>query len=489
MALWSFLDLTRLTLALLGLTLVLPGLALLAGRSRSRWPDHLGSAFIRSTFFLLCATLVLGDWRLCLPGAMASLYLLFLAATAAFAARTFWLLDAIPGSEALLPVLEWMEGAEPAAVGAARRLWRRATGSPMAAIFALLVLAAFLQSARLPIHSFRFQTQDAYGRALALQQLTHGESWDRDTSAAWLAPLVHAAGVDAATAIRLSGPLVLGLLLLAASWLAWRFTKDLAAAYLTAGLLAMFFLARGLDKLAEPSGADIAAIWWVLALSAWTVSRGDSIVAALSAMLISREQPLLALPVILATGFALGAARLLRYPLVPNPLRHALTVAPVLGLLYFAMATPRTAPEHGAQYEGAARVAYRIAREFRHNDWILVSPGQEVPLIYGRGWHVELADFVTRFPETAVADPKFRFPYEAANLFVVLERKPLAQPSFQLAQDSHAAAYFYNTRMGRVSLEFQAARLMAVYSRTHMDAAVFYEDEDLTVYRIPRDRR
>jgi hypothetical protein len=131
-------------------------------------------------------------------------------------------------------------------------------------------------------------------------------------------------------------------------------------------------------------------------------------------------------------------------------------------------------------------VAHRIARDFRTNDWIVVSPGLEVAQIYGRGWHVELADFVEAHREDQVADPGFQFPYASQSVFVFVEKQVLDQPAFSFARDAGTAPYYYTTRLGRASLEFRAARLMAAYQGSHRNVAIYYEDDDLIVYRIAR---
>ena len=153
-------------------------------------------------------------------------------------------------------------------------------------------------------------------------------------------------------------------------------------------------------------------------------------------------------------------------------------------MLVAAIAAPRPADVTVHQYEAAARVAHRIAREFRTNDWIVISPGLEVAQTYGRGWHVELADFVNTHSDGQVGQPDFRFAYSAESIFVFVEKKVLDQPAFSFAHDAGAAPYYYNTRLGRASLEFRAARLMTAYAAAHRNVTTYYQDENVIVYRI-----
>ena len=129
-------------------------------------------------------------------------------------------------------------------------------------------------------------------------------------------------------------------------------------------------------------------------------------------------------------------------------------------------------------------MAAKIAREFPRNRWVLVSPVHEAAYSYGRGWHVEVADFVAKFTTAEVASPQFRFPYAVANVFVFVEKRPLPQVAKSALPGSPGSSFFYSTQSGRASLEFQTARLMAAYSSSHPNAHVFFEDDDLIIYCI-----
>jgi hypothetical protein len=97
-----------------------------------------------------------------------------------------------------------------------------------------------------------------------------------------------------------------------------------------------------------------------------------------------------------------------------------------------------------------------------------------------------LAAFVDRFTPEQAARPEFRFPYEAADIFVFVEKTPLPQAARQFASDPGPAPYYYSTAQGRAAMAFRAARLMAAYVQAHPRASVYYQDANLAVYRLPR---
>ena len=46
------------------------------------------------------------------------------------------------------------------------------------------------------------------------------------------------------------------------------------------------------------------------------------------------------------------------------------------------------------------------------------------------------------------------------------------------------AVLAYGTPLGRADTEFKLARVMAAYARTHDNVSVYFEDDNLAVYRI-----
>jgi len=114
---------------------------------------------------------------------------------------------------------------------------------------------------------------------------------------------------------------------------------------------------------------------------------------------------------------------------------------------------------------------------------MIVAPTPDLAMFQGHGWHLELSEFVTRSRDWPVESPAFRFPFEPTETFIFVEKEPLAEPAISPAMAVDTSSYHYYTRMGRTSLQFQAARTMALYARTHPATSVYYEDDRLIVYR------
>jgi hypothetical protein len=153
-------------------------------------------------------------------------------------------------------------------------------------------------------------------------------------------------------------------------------------------------------------------------------------------------------------------------------------------------------PVQIVQHESAARLCDRIKRHFHRKEWIIVSPFQELAFTYGLGWHVELSEFVSQFTMDQVSDPGFTLPYDCPDVFFFVERKPIspgARPGghgvvwrYSPAESADWSAFLYTDPVGRSSLEYRAAMLLAAYTRHHRNMSVFYEDEDLVVFRMVR---
>jgi hypothetical protein len=115
---------------------------------------------------------------------------------------------------------------------------------------------------------------------------------------------------------------------------------------------------------------------------------------------------------------------------------------------------------------------------------MIVSPAQELAATFGRGWQVELSVFVREYTPRELSLPDFRVPYLTRDLFVFIEKEPLRQPVTNAALAADDYSYQYFTQTGRTTLEFQAAQLMAAYMAGHADTSVYYEDEQIAVYRV-----
>ena len=481
---FSLIDLLRLCTAFAAIFVVLPYLAMRRKGDGSLWRT-LTLGFVQAAFFVQISAMVLGDWKLYLPGAAAASYMLWLGVTAVFARRRNGgpLASSLPSRGAgIARLLEFLEE-RPAVFAPLAGKVRQRLNTPVAAGAAVIAAAVALRGVWFALHHVRLQRLESYSRTISLHSLIRGDAWDHDPSVALLAPLAWLSGLTPDHVIRLSGGLVAAAMVLAMAFAGWRRLGTAVGAILSAAFFAATLLWLNLTP-SEPGGAEWSAIFVILAVGLAGEAWGVAALALLTAALIHAGLS----PVLLPAALALTMASLIGPVIGRAPAAARLVPsAAALAILVAAILTPLrpAAPEH--QYEAAARVAHRIAAEFRTNDWILVSPGLEVAQTYGRGWHVELADFVDAHTEAKLADPAFRFSsYATESMFVFVEKRVLKQPAFSFAHDAGATSYYYTTRLGRSSLEFRAARLMAAYVSAHKDATVYYEDDDLMVYRVAR---
>lgn len=455
-----------------------------------RWTERPGlgtaayvvPAFLRAAFFALVLGVTLGAWRLCFPGATAVGLLLAALAAIAMSPRREWLVKRAPWEAASLRLFDWLEQRPRGVlVGWLRRMTGPSLGANELVALAIFI-AVFVTRLRFPMQSYRFLELESYKRALSLQLLVQGGEWQIDASVAWLAPVVHFSGTSAAAVIRWTNPLIEVGLLAAVGYAAWSWCGRASAALLAPVLFDIgqrWSATGGMQKI---GAAEIAVMFWMLGVGVLRLSIRHALVAFGLAVLVYQGIPV-ALYWALPSAVA-GLLLALSLAVVPRALRVPLELpaAVMAGLLLCAM--PRPSADGPFQYEAAARVASRIAQEFPRNTWTVVSPAQEMPLVLGRGWHAELSDFVLQYPESDVGRETFQFPFTSRDVFVFVEKRPLAQPRIPAGATSDASSYHYYTETGRTSLEYQAALIMTAYARAHEGCSIYYEDGDLTVYRV-----
>jgi hypothetical protein len=245
----------------------------------------------------------------------------------------------------------------------------------------------------------------------------------------------------------------------------------------------------------ELSSAEIAAIFFVLAIGFFKSNSALAGLALIAGMLVELRP---GAPLIYAlTQVALASIAALITDVLPRRVRvGALLVTTSVLVTALCWGFREALPEGPFQYESAARTCYEIARRFDRNTWIIVSPTQELAIIYGQGWHVELTTFVNSFSKKEVSDPAFRFPYIAPDVFIFIENEPLV-PSIHhndvtrlaridVVNSMDPAVLAYGTVLGRALIEFEAADIIAGYSRFHSDISTFYRDSQITVYRVSK---
>jgi len=465
--------------------LVFVALPLLAAKAGDKWQGGIGSLLVPSILRTVLAVeftaIILGSWKLCLPGIVVSIYALWLGATVVLASRRRWIYD--PKS--------WAVGYSKFLLWAAQGHWReyfvaRVIAIPQASLILSLILAsASVQYLWYPLTNYRFQGIQSYARVVSLQTLVTGNAWSADGSVAFLAPVVFLSGLDAATVIRFSSPIFFTMLVAAAAWCAYQYSGATWCSIFTAGLCWLYTRTYGIDSTGEPGGLEISALFLVLAVGCLRRSPGYAVIAAILAWLTEPKYPTLLLSVLGCIFIAMLIHWV--YSRSPRMLRQFAATAFLLGIGVSLNSALRSQPADGPyEYEASARIASRIARDFPRNRWVLVSPAHEAAYSFSRGWHVELTEFLRQFPASKLSNPHFQFPYESDNIFVFVEKRPLPQTGRMILPGSSGSSFFYSTMSGRASMEFDAARAMAAYSSAHSNSSVYFEDQDLIIYRIAK---
>jgi hypothetical protein len=447
--------------------------------------------FVHASLAAEIGCLLLGRFGLCLPGIVFSVCVLFVlygtlprgGMYADESGGSFW--------PFLLNSLEDRQTAK-SQVAAQIRRHVAVLNSPRVRVIAAVIGVLVVFSARSALTQFHFAHAETYTEAVSLAALTEAQSWEPDGSIALLAPLVSFSGLDAASVVRLSGPIFTAVFILILALCMFRIWRTLAAVFAVA-TLSIILLSLAPVTVSEWSPALVSGVYWIAAGAIWPLSRRDSMLAAAVALLISPTQWLWAsacLALLLTINISLGTrTRVLGYlARIPATAICALTI----GLFSYTNAKPLQM----VQYESAARVCDQISRQFHRKEWIIVSPFQELAFTYGRGWHVELSDFVSKFTVDQVSRAKFALPYDCPDVFFFVERRPIspgARPGvrnvvwrYSPAESADWSAFLYTDPVGRESLEYRAMELLNAYARYHENLSVFYADNDIVVYHLVR---
>jgi hypothetical protein len=443
---------------------------------------RLAESFTAAVLFVELVALALGRIGFCLRGSMTAAYVGFLGAAflvggqgRVAAAREWW-------RRSCFQLLRLLEGRKPEAPLPPCRI---SAFKPPPVLLAI-TLATLVGAAWYPLQNVRFQQIISYSRALSLEILVRGQLWEPDGTVAFLAPVLFASGLEGDVIIRYSNVALALVLVLAAGYAVYRHTSCQTSAALAISVAALIPLGgRGHP---EMSSAEIASIFWLLALGFARESRWYSFLNAALGLSISLMPDIRsALLIVAVCGIAAGSRLLTRLagraPRLPMPA----TLGLAAWIIYQGACLP---PAQGPfQYESAARAVKQIVSECLPNDWLVVSPVHETPLLYGRGWHLELMEFVDSFQPDQLASPEFRFPYAPQEIFVFVEKIPLAGSAgsdghLRLMPDLDRSVLAYQSSLGRAAVEFQAGRLMAAYAATHPKTVIFFEDEQLIVYRV-----
>ncbi len=475
-----WIDFFRVAIPLLVLLVALPALAARIGAGNSAgWPDRIATSVLRTALFLVLLGILIGKWRLYLSGIVAVLYIAWILGTVFFSSPRRWRFSENTWHKGYSSFLRTLERRE--LIGKSTEIpFATTQGDLFAGLLAVLIFGQFLW---FPLNNIRFTTAYGYASSLSLGALTNGLDWRVDASTALLAPLVLASGLDVASVIRLSIPLSFLLLLAAIAYCARSYSKSPWAGAFALVLFWLYCRNAGFEAATAPGGSIWAAFFLILAAGAGRRSIGYSACGLLLAWLLDVPFPELfgvalgcILAGLLADGFLL---------LTPQRARsYAIAALVLFGALSLTMPLQSVPAEGPLQYESAARAAAGIAREFPRNQWLIISPMHEMALTAGRGWHMELPQFLTEFQVSTVSRPEFRFPYETPDVFIFIEKRPLPQTANLAVPGNPVNSFYYSTNPGRASMAFRAAQLIAAYSSSHQNSSTYFEDEYLIVQRI-----
>jgi len=144
------------------------------------------------------------------------------------------------------------------------------------------------------------------------------------------------------------------------------------------------------------------------------------------------------------------------------------------------------------EYNSAISIYYRVKKEYPMFDWTLVAPVEQYQEALGYGFHYEIWKFNEDFKLEDAANPKFDIPIPTTNIFIYIEKVPLriwtnnelatTQPQFRGKTE-----IYYRDADGRAKLEKSMWEWCEAYMKSHDNMTVFYEDEELKVYKVEHD--
>jgi hypothetical protein len=318
-----------------------------------------------------------------------------------------------------------------------------------------------------------------------------------DLSVPLLLPLQYLAALSAPRAVALSEPLFAAVLIAAIGFAVFQLKGcrlAASAAMSSAVLLMLSPLIGGANGLAR---AELGVTFVILAVGLQPRFRLEALLSA---------------AIGIAVGFAPGHFAASCHVLIPyascvllgagiadfrirlsEGFRRLATAALIVCLAVAGSAFLNSpALEGPVQYEEAAQIAQGLANEQPRNAWALVATTQELPYVYGSGWHVEIASFVSDADIRQVALPSYRFPFPVRDVYFLVERQPLVpyssaasdQPPLQVRLSPTPSAA-YGTPLERASLEFKLAELLSVYRLHHDDLDTVHQSAQLVVLRAP----
>ena len=212
------------------------------------------------------------------------------------------------------------------------------------------------------------------------------------------------------------------------------------------------------------------ALWISLGTVFFVITHSASVLGIPEIIEVRRNATWLALSVAVLLGVTITAVA----AHLPRRLHVA---APVLAIVLWFASVPNifgaSMRERLLDYSGYGTTTYavlRISQSLEPFTWTLVSYGQEYPMVLGRGFHLNGADFLEQFDP---AESPLRIP--TPHVFIAVEKRP---HRFEI---NH-----WSTRFNRANVEERLQTWCMLYGMTHRDIRIFLDDENVRIYRIDR---
>ena len=359
-------------------------------------------------------------------------------------------------------------------------------------LFAVAVLALLGPDMRAAFSNTRLPGPAAYADLVTVEQLLEGgHDWAPPNVAASLATaLSMVSAIAPVHVIRFAPPMIAAAFVVAVMLIVRRITG-----LRTLAMLCAIAAAAAMPHRTAPLTAQLAWVAAIAAFYCWHAYLIDGRMRQRTAVTATALATVTAPP--LLGVIALGVAAVLLFPerwrsrTSSHPISNhdaglrALVAAATIGVL---MIVPRTAAARYVEYDAAARQTLHIANSLPRYRWMIVAPIEERALVYGRGWHMNLHDFVADVGPRA-GDPAYRLPYGVDEVFVFVETRPFAtfatEPGdVRFEQLADPVYRHYRSPAGRASLQYAAHRICEQLRQTGHSATITYDDGRLRIYRF-----
>jgi hypothetical protein len=213
-----------------------------------------------------------------------------------------------------------------------------------------------------------------------------------------------------------------------------------------------------------------AALWIAIGTVFFVVTHAASVLGIPELIEVRRNATWLALTIAVLAGVAvtMAAARLPRRADAALP-----AIAIVVWLAFLPNLFGESMRARLLDYSGYGTTTYavlRITQRLEPFTWTLVSYGQEYPMVLGRGFHLNGADFLEQYDP---AESPLRIP--TPHVFIAVEKTP---HRFQINN--------WAARFDRSAVEERLQTWCSIYGMTHRNIRVFLDDENVRVYEIDK---